>query len=216
MIKTQREYEEALKRIKHNREVAALQRQKLEEADLSPEEVALAMEPLLSFHAQLIEEVRWYENVRARNFETLSRLTDLGRLLIALRIANGLTQRDLAERLGVSETQVSRDERNDYHGITLERAQRILEALHESVSTTVQKRHVGEAAASIEDIEQPAMADLHQHASATRRVLRVDPRRRYAIDVATPSGKVLSARLQQSARSFFSESPHVCAAGGHQ
>ena len=33
-------------------------------------------------------------------------------LLIALRIAKGLTQRELAERLEVSETQVSRDERH--------------------------------------------------------------------------------------------------------
>ena len=35
----------------------------------------------------------------------------------------------LAERLGVHESQVLRDERNDYRGVTAERAQRILEAL---------------------------------------------------------------------------------------
>ena len=45
------------------------------------------------------------------------------------RIALGLTQQELAERLKVSAAQVSCDERNDYHGITVERAQRILEAL---------------------------------------------------------------------------------------
>lgn len=33
------------------------------------------------------------------------------------------------ERLGVSPSQVSRDERNDYHGVSVERAQRVLEAL---------------------------------------------------------------------------------------
>jgi len=33
-----------------------------------------------------------------------------------------MTERDLARRLGVHETQVSRDERNEYFGITLERA----------------------------------------------------------------------------------------------
>jgi transcriptional regulator with XRE-family HTH domain len=36
---------------------------------------------------------------------------------VALRIATGLTQRQLAETLGVHESQVSRDERNEYHGI---------------------------------------------------------------------------------------------------
>jgi hypothetical protein len=35
--------------------------------------------------------------------------------------------RELARRLGVHETQVSRDERNEYFGITLERAAKILE-----------------------------------------------------------------------------------------
>ena len=47
------------------------------------------------------------------------------------RIANGLSQRELADRLadrlGVSEPQVSCDECNEYHGITIERAQRILD-----------------------------------------------------------------------------------------
>ena len=40
-----------------------------------------------------------------------------------------ITQRELAKRLGVDESQISRDERNDYHGITVERASRILDIL---------------------------------------------------------------------------------------
>jgi transcriptional regulator with XRE-family HTH domain len=59
--------------------------------------------------------------------------------LIAARIAQGLSQRELAERLGVHETQVSRDERNEYHGITVERADRILEALGVEVRTVVER-----------------------------------------------------------------------------
>jgi transcriptional regulator with XRE-family HTH domain len=50
-------------------------------------------------------------------------------MLIAVRIAQGVTQRELAKRLGVHESQVSRDERNEYFGITLERAARVLDAL---------------------------------------------------------------------------------------
>src|SRR5262249_32629411 len=103
------------------------------------EEVQRAMEPLLSFHAQLAEEVDWYERVRRRDFPTMSRLTQIGRLLIALRIANGLTQRELADRLGVSESIISRDERNEYHGVTVERAQRILDALNETLTAQVQE-----------------------------------------------------------------------------
>lgn len=45
----------------------------------------------------------------------------------------GLSQRQLAERLRVYESQVSRDERNEYHGVTLERATRVLDAMEVSL-----------------------------------------------------------------------------------
>lgn len=48
------------------------------------------------------------------------------------------SQRDLAARLGVHESQVSRDERNEYHGITLERAGRVLDALKVKLQTEVE------------------------------------------------------------------------------
>jgi transcriptional regulator with XRE-family HTH domain len=110
------------------------------------------MEPLLSFQARLEEEVAWYENVRRRNFAPLTDLTHTGRLLIALRIANSLSQRELAQRLGVGESQVSRDERNEYHGITVERAQRILDALGERVQARVEERDLVRE-------REPALAD---------------------------------------------------------
>ena len=139
MIRNETEYQEALRRLDQDREVAARQRAALEAEGLRPEELERAMAPLLSFQAQLTEEVDWYERVRRREFPAITRLTQIGRLLIALRIAHGLTQRELAERLGISESLVSRDERHEYHGITVERAQRILDALHETLTTRVEE-----------------------------------------------------------------------------
>lgn len=55
-----------------------------------------------------------------------------------MRIARGLTQRELAERLGVNESMVSRDERNEYHGITVDRAMRILDAMGVRLVTRVE------------------------------------------------------------------------------
>src|SRR6266852_2995772 len=137
MIRNEPEYQEALRRIERDREVAERQRSALVERGLAEDEITAVMEPLLSFHAQLAQEVEWYENVRRRNFEVIGRLTQIGRLLIALRIANGLSQKDLADRLGVSEAVVSRDERNEYHAISVERAQRILDALQAAISVRV-------------------------------------------------------------------------------
>jgi len=129
MIRSETEYQEALRRLKQDQQVAVQQRDALVKAGLSAEEIDRAMQPLLSFHAQLVEEVEWYEHVRRRSFPEINSLTQIGRLLIALRIANGISQQELAKRLAVSESIVSRDERNEYHGITIERAQRILDAL---------------------------------------------------------------------------------------
>lgn len=140
MIRSEAEYQEALRRLQQDGGVATRQREALGAAGLTGEEVGRAMEPLLSFQAQLSEEIEWYENVRRRNFAPLRRLTALGQMLIALRIANGLSQRELAERLSVSEAAVSRDERNEYHGITVERAQRVLDALGATLVTTVEDR----------------------------------------------------------------------------
>jgi len=142
MIRNKKEYNEARQRLGADEAFIGEQRKALESLELTSAEIHRAMQPALSFHAQLLEEVRWYERVRARDFDAIQSLGAIGRLLIAARIANGVTQRELAERLGVSEAQVSRDERNEYHGITVDRAQRILDALDEKVTARIEKREV--------------------------------------------------------------------------
>ncbi|MCA0314505.1 MAG: helix-turn-helix domain-containing protein [Candidatus Melainabacteria bacterium] len=141
MIKTESEYQECLKRLEEDLRVLETQRKRLEEMKLPPEQVDLAMEPVLSFHAQLKEEVEWYERVKRRDFGVIKELNEVGPLLVALRITNGITQTELARRLGVDVSQISRDERNDYHGVSIERADKILRALGEELEITVgQKR----------------------------------------------------------------------------
>jgi DNA-binding XRE family transcriptional regulator len=105
------------------------QRSKLAEQNYTAEQIKRALDPLLSFHLQLMEEVESYERLKRGDLGEISNLHGLGMTLIGLRIALGLTQRAFAEKLGVNETQVSRDERNEYHGITVERASQILDHL---------------------------------------------------------------------------------------
>lgn len=140
MIRNEKEYQEALRRLAEDNAFIAQERAGLQGLDLGPPEVERALGPALSFHAQLAEEVAWYERVRRRDFEAIGNLSAVGQLLIAARIANGLSQKELADRLGVSEAQVSRDERNEYHGVTVDRAQRILEALGETVTARIAER----------------------------------------------------------------------------
>jgi DNA-binding XRE family transcriptional regulator len=129
MIRTDAEYQNAVGRLAKDQEVIDLQRAKLIEMGLPTDQVEYALQPSQSFHAQLQEEVDAYENMRRGNLGLVDDLTSIGRILIGLRIANGFTQKELADALDVSESVVSRDERNEYHGISVERAQRIIDAL---------------------------------------------------------------------------------------
>jgi transcriptional regulator with XRE-family HTH domain len=129
MIRTEREYQKALEQLSRGKVHLETQKSQLAQAGLVGEELEHAMHPLLSFRAQLEEEVLAYENMKRGDLGTLERLDSIGRWLIGARIARGWSQRELAQRLSVSEAQVSRDERNEYHGVTVERAQRILEVM---------------------------------------------------------------------------------------
>ena len=139
MIRNEHEYGEAVQRIGDEAQRLQQQEGKLVEMGLGPEEIKRAMDPVRSFHQQLSEEVESYERLKRGEFEELQNFHGVGQLLVALRIAQGLNQRELADRLGVHESQVSRDERNEYHGVTVERAQRVLDALGVEVRSIVEK-----------------------------------------------------------------------------
>lgn len=142
MIKTESEYQECLKRLNQDLEHIREQRKALEKMGLTAEQLEKALEPAYSFHEQLKEEVEWYERIKRRDFEPIKNLGGLGQILVALRIANGLTQTELARRLKVDVSQVSRDERNEYHGVTVEKVQRVLDALEERIITVIEDKQL--------------------------------------------------------------------------
>ena len=138
MIHNEKEYAEATNRLTEENDRLSLYRKRLKEEGLSAEAVQRVVDPMESFHLQLKEEVESYERLKRREFDELDNFRGFGHMLISLRIAQGITQRELAKRLGVHESQVSRDERNEYFGITLERAMKVLAALHVRLRTTVE------------------------------------------------------------------------------
>lgn len=149
MIRTEIEYQRVLERLTNDRVYLDELRKRLTDEGLQAEEVSRAMQPALSFHAQLKEEVETFERMKRGDLETLYSLTGVGRWLIGVRIARGWSQKQLAERLDVSEAQVSRDENNEYHNVTVERAQRILEVMGLSFRMEVEDPVIGEDAAGL-------------------------------------------------------------------
>ena len=129
MIRTETEYRKTVERVLTLERQLVVQQETFETQGLDLETVTLALDPERRFLENLREEIAKYEDLKRGRLGTLYHLRDLGRWLIGVRLARGLSQKDLAALLGVSEAQVSRDERNEYHGITLERAQSLLERM---------------------------------------------------------------------------------------
>lgn len=138
MIRSETEYQQAIERIDAERRRFAEHAEAWKKQGFTAKQIAKLKEPLESFHLQLVEEVESYERLKRRQFGEFENLSGLGQVLIGLRIARGMTQRELAEQLGVHETMVSRDERNEYHGITVDRAKRVLDALGVRLVTRVE------------------------------------------------------------------------------
>jgi ribosome-binding protein aMBF1 (putative translation factor) len=138
MIRNEAEYREAVERLAAERNRLAEHRARLKATGLSDDEVKCVTDPMESFHLQFSEEVESYERLKRGEFDDLENFRGLGQLLISIRIAQGLSQRELAKRLDVHESQVSRDERNEYFGITLERAMKVLDALNVRLRTKVE------------------------------------------------------------------------------
>jgi len=138
MIRNESEYREAVERLAAENQRMQELVLRLQSEGMPPATIKNVTDPLRSFHLQLQEEAESYERLKRGQFEELTNLRGLGHLLVSLRISRGMTQRELATRLGVHESQVSRDERNEYHGVSVERVTKILEALGAELRTTVE------------------------------------------------------------------------------
>ena len=101
MIRNENEYREAVNRLVEEQKRIEAQKAELEKMGLPPADVKRAIDPIQSFHLQLQEEVESYQRLKRGEFDEIWNLQGLGQLLISARIARGLTQRQLAEKLGV-------------------------------------------------------------------------------------------------------------------
>jgi len=148
MIRNESEYRVAVQRLKAAEVRMNTQLQSLAAMDLSPQVVERMMESLRAPYSELIDEIECYAQSKNCQRAEVDDLNALGRALIGMRIAQGITQRELAQRVNVSEQTISRSELNEHRGISLERAARLFEALDVRVKLTVERKP--DAARSVE------------------------------------------------------------------
>jgi ribosome-binding protein aMBF1 (putative translation factor) len=95
-------------------------------------------EALQSQVEDLLEQVSEYEALKSGAVGTLTArgLEELPGILVRARIAGGLSQRQLAEKLGLKEQQIQRYEAENYATASLKRLVKIAEALDLEISET--------------------------------------------------------------------------------
>jgi len=131
MIRSDSDLRDAQARLADFRDQVQRIRTELAQRGLGEDAIRIAIAPQEAMADDIAWEVALYERLKTGDADAVPNFApeERGKALICLRITKGWTQRQLAEALGVSEAVVSRDERNEYHGISLEKYGKVLAAL---------------------------------------------------------------------------------------
>jgi len=138
MIRDHRQYCELRKTLLAEKARLASERFELESFGVTKEELDRRYAIPLRQCEILSKELGEYERAILGQFEELTNLEDFGRMLIAMRLAKGMSVSEFAECLQVPDLQVELDESQEYHGLTMVRAQEILDQLKVCVVTKVE------------------------------------------------------------------------------
>ena len=96
---------------------------------LSPDMRQLQIEALAGTLGDFEAELAEYDDLHNATLIEATGIGEFPTTLIKARIARGLTQRELAERLGLAEQSIQRYEATDYLGVSFSRLVDIAEAL---------------------------------------------------------------------------------------
>lgn len=109
------------------------------DSDLHPRKILSRKNSLNILIGELQQEIAEYDRLKSgqvTNFP-IDSLQDLPLVMIKARIAVGMTQKELAEKIGVQEQQIQRYEANAYHAVSFDRLQEIMTALSITVQQAV-------------------------------------------------------------------------------
>jgi HTH-type transcriptional regulator/antitoxin HigA len=88
---------------------------------------------------QLEDELREYDELKSGvlNLPQVERLSQIAPFIARIRIAKGVSQAELARRLGVSKQVISRYEESDYQTVSIARLEEILDAIGIKTAVTL-------------------------------------------------------------------------------
>ena len=111
----------------------------LPDFDLHPRLILARKNSLNILIGELEQEIAEYDRLKSGQITKfpIESLQDLPNVMIKARIAVGMTQKELAEKIGVQEQQIQRYEANNYRAVGLDRLQEVMSALDIRISQAV-------------------------------------------------------------------------------
>jgi len=137
MIKNNKQLALTKKRIQEFSE--AIEKLNREESKFSPLLAKAQIDALMCQRDELVEQAEEYELLLSGELAIfdVNSISDLPKALIMSRISMGLTQKDLAERLGMKEQQIQRYENTEYSSASFSTLVSIVDALDLKITEDV-------------------------------------------------------------------------------
>ena len=139
MIKNERQYRISKTQLEKFEQVLADTDKAAQSENIHPLLYTALREAMQSQQDSLREELAAYEALRDGNIREFpaTSFDELPRTLIMARIAAGLSQKELAERLGLKEQQVQKYEATEYTSASMARVRAVIQALGVTVKEEV-------------------------------------------------------------------------------
>jgi HTH-type transcriptional regulator / antitoxin HipB len=136
MIQNEHQYKVAKGEIEKLQQVVDKLSEQAE--NLQPQQLAAMQNSFQTQIDRMQAELREYDELKAGNVVImLGAIEDLPKVLIQKRISLGMTQRELAAKLGIKEQMVQRYESTAYESISYQRLTEVWNALNASIPATI-------------------------------------------------------------------------------
>jgi transcriptional regulator with XRE-family HTH domain/cytidylate kinase len=200
MIRNERQYKITKAEVAKLREALQAAESTTVAPTIDPVFVKAEIDGLRSQLEEMVEDLESYERLRDGDEEipAVRSVQDIPRALIQTRIRAGLTQEDLAQRVGLKPQQIQRYEATDYASANLSRVSEIAEALDISLE---------ESDTSIPDFKFASMMRRLKSAGLTGQFVsnRLLPKRQ--ISEVTTNGEDLTLEAAQAIERIYGWHP---------
>jgi HTH-type transcriptional regulator / antitoxin HipB len=156
MIQNERQYKVTQTKLRELEQASATI--DTENASLHPRQILSQTNSYSKIVETLKQEITEYEQLKSGQVEKLQlvSLDDLPIAIIKARISSGMTQKDLAQKIGTQEQQIQRYEANHYSAISFDRLIKVADAVGISFKHSVEISIAKRSAKAVEPLATTA------------------------------------------------------------